>query len=321
MSTQQNPNGLVLKSDVLGKFLLHQDQTIRLAALALLVTSHSTMKPITKVATDAVLQGLPSMHADCDAYGRGEIMSITRKFITRLKTGILTEDEVLKASQSLEAARASALSGSNTETEAFLKAYLGFIQHDLCVTASYPRHASALKALRLLLESGLDPRADIKLMKADAQTSWKIKLDVFTPRLLRLLVDLLLDSFEEVRNISLLIINLFPAEILLGDLRGPFRQQSTGINILHALDRAEKIASNTSRADHADAVARLYHILFSAAGKHDSVENATSNWWSTKYSVVNTILARLEERVSSSKGLFSSTMQQAPLHGYMSGLR
>lgn len=312
MSTQQNADGLVLKSDVLGKFLLHQDQTIRLAALALLVTSHSTMKPITKVATDAVLQGLPSMHADCDAYGRGEIMSITRKFITRLKTGILTEDEVSKASQSVEAARASALSGSDTETKLFLEAYLGFIQHDLCVTASYPRHASALKALRLLLESGLDPRADIKLMKADAQTSWKIKLDVFTPRLLRLLVDLLLDSFEEVRNISLLIINLFPAEILL---------QSTGISIIHALDRAEKVASNTSRADHADAVARLYHILFSAAQQHGSSEATSSNWWSTKYSVVNTILARLEERVSSPKGLFSSTMQQAPLHGYMSGLR
>ncbi|KAJ5701019.1 hypothetical protein N7493_012065 [Penicillium malachiteum] len=322
ISIEPNPSSLILKSDVIGNFLLHQDQTIRLAALALLVSSYSTMKPLTNIATGAILRGLPSMHADCDAYGRGEIMTLTRKFITRLKSGIVTMEEASTGSQPTKNGRPSALLGSDIETRSFLQAYLQFIEHDLCVTASYARHISALKALKLLVESGLDSRTNIKLMKAEAQTSWKLKLEVFSPHLLRLLIDLLLDPFEEVRHTSLLIINLFPSQVLMGGLFGPARETSPppGMRILDALDRAENIASNTSRADHADAVARLYHILFSAAGPNESPDTP-SNWWATKYSVVDTILARLEQRISSSTGLLGSTMQQTPLHGYMSGLR
>ncbi|KAJ5720693.1 uncharacterized protein N7483_008627 [Penicillium malachiteum] len=322
ISIEPNPNSLVLKSDVIGNFLLHQDQTIRIAALALLVSSYSTMKPLTNIATGAILRGLPSMHADCDAYGRGEIMTLTRKFITRLKSGIVTLEEASRGSKTTSNGRPSALLGSDVETRSFLQAYLQFIEHDLCVTASYARHISALKALKLLVESGLDPRTNIKLMKAESQTSWKLKLEVFSPQLLRLLIDLLLDPFEEVRQTSLLTINLFPSQVLMGGLFSPDQETSPppGMSILDALDRAETIASNTSRADHADAVARLYHILFTAAQSNE-LSKVPSNWWATKYSVVDTILARLEQRISSSTGLLGSTMQQTPLHGYMSGLR
>lgn len=320
-SKEPNPHSLVLKSELIGKFLLHREQTIRVAALALLITAFSTMKPFTHAATVAILRGLPSIHADCNAHSRGEIMGLTRKFITRLKSGILTDDEVSKVSQATKSVRASSLSHSDVETRTFLGAYLNFIQRDLCVTASYPRHIAALKALKLLLESGLDPRTDAKPPKAEAQSSWKLHFEIFSRRLLRLLVDLLLDPFEEVRHTSLLLLNLFPSEMLVSDkVYGAHQQPLVGMNILDALNRAESIASNTSRADHADTVARLYHILFSAAQSDDS-SVIPSNWWATKYSVVNTILARLEERVSSPKGFFGSTMQQAPLHGYMSGLR
>jgi hypothetical protein len=315
------PQKLVLKSEVLGNFLLHREPNIRIAALSLLVTAFSTIKPFTSAATNSILLGLPSMHADSDSYSRGEIMSLTRKLIVRLKSGILRQQDSAEGAAQATSGLPSGLVKSDDETMAFLKKYIDFLAGDLVVTASYPRHISALKALKLLLESNLDPRTNIPPAKSEVETRWKSHMNVFEPRLLRLLVDLLLDPFEEVRQTSLLIINFFPQDILMGGF------ETTGdhspavcMRLTDALARAELTASNTSRADHADTVARLYHILFCAALPTSSSEGG-SDWWSTKTSVVNTILTKLEERLSSSKGLFNSTLREAPLHGYMSGLR
>lgn len=308
---------LVLKSEVIGAFLLHQEPSIRIAALSMLVTAFSTVKPLTTAATSAILRALPSMHANSDSYTRGEIMSLTRKFIIRLKYGVIRIEE-LAASGSASRKQQVGSIKDDTETKKFLGAYIGFLQSDLVVTASYPRHISALKALKLLLLSGLDPRADVLPPKSEVETRWHLKMDILEPHLLRLLVDLLLDPFEEVRQTSLSIISLFPQATLLHGLIDAEQQSTNGVRLTDALARAERLASNTSRADHADTVARLYHIFFCAASQSSG---ARAEWWATKSSVVNTILLKLEERLSSSGGLFSSSLRDAPLHGYMSGLR
>lgn len=308
-----------MKSEVIGTFLLHREPSIRIAALSLLVTAFSTVKPLTTAATGAVLRGLPSMHADSDSYTRGEILSLTRKLIVRLKSGILKIEDVAEAKRSAACKQSSGLPKSDVEAKKFLGAYIHFLHRDLVVTASYPRHITALKALRLLLQSGLDSRTEIAPLKSEVETRWKFHMDVFEPRLLRLLVDLLLDPFEEVRQTSLSIINLFPQQILGNGLVDLLENQAPQvIRLTNAVARAEKLASNTSRADHADTVARLYHVLFCAASNSP---DAGKEWWATKSAVVNTILSKLEERLSSSKGLYNSSLKDAPLHGYMSGLR
>lgn len=306
----------MLKSEVIGNFLLHREPSIRIAALSLLVTTFATAKPLATAATSAILRGLPSMHADSDSYTRGEILSLTRKLIVRLKSGVVKLEDL---TNSAAAKQSLSLTKSDTEKNAFLQAYIRFLQRDLAVTASYPRHITALKALKLLLQSGLDQRAQIAPLKSEMETRWKSHMNVFEPRLLRLLVDLLLDPFEDVRQSSLSIINLFPHQILLGGLVDASENQALrGIRLTDTLARAERLASNTSRADHADTVARLYHILFCAAS---NAPDAGREWWATKPAVVNTILSKLEDRVSSSEGLFNSSLKDAPLHGYMSGLR
>ncbi|KAJ5179926.1 Armadillo-like helical [Penicillium capsulatum] len=310
---------IILKSEVIGRFLLHREPKIRIAALSLLVTAFSTTKPFTIAATNALLRGLPSMHAESDSHARGEIMGLTRRLITRITSGILTEQNPSEEGQHIQSQLPGSVN-SETETRAFLHAYMQSLKHDLCVTASYPRHISALKAIRIVLYSGLDSRADVELPKYESDTRWKFHMDIFTPSLLRLLIDLLLDPFDEVRHTSASIINLFPRKVLLNGLHTGDEQAKSGMRLTDALARAENTASNTSRADHADTVALLYHILFSAALPHGSVE-ANGKWWATKESVVDTILIRLEERLASQKGIFNSSLRGAPLHGYMSGLR
>lgn len=312
---------LVMKSDVIGNFLLHREANIRIAALSLLITAFSTVKPFTVRATKAILRGLPSMHAESDAYTRGEILSLTRKFFVRLRGGIVKDEDVALKIEKTANKPAQGQVRNETETREFLRAYLKLLGNDLRLAASYPRHITALKALKLLLDSGLDPRIEVKLQKSEMENIWKVNVEVFDAQLLRLLIDLLLDPFEEVRQTSLSILSLCPREILLNGLQNETDQQSAvGMRLTDAITRAESLASNTSRADHADTVARLYHIIFCAALPANSSQ-PVSGWWTTKASVVDTILKKLEERLLDSKTLFNSTMREAPLHGYTSGLR
>lgn len=305
-----------MKSEVVGQCLLHREPSIRIAALSLLVTAATTTKPVTAAAMWSILRGLPAMHADPDPYSRGEILSLTRKLIVRLKGGIVANGDQDQSS----------LAKDDPETWACLRAYIDFLKTDLQPTASYPRHTTALKALKLFLESGLDSRVyGATPIKTDGnEIKWKFDMEIFNVGFLRLLVDLLLDPFEEVRANSLSLVNLFPRDILLAGL-----QQQQGSNeqpvdtvlcLTTAVDRAEKLASNTSRADHADTVARLYHLLFCAAAS-GTPSTPGSQWWQTKAGVVDVILKKLEEKLSTSGGLFNSSMRDAPLHGYVSGLR
>ncbi|KAJ5742420.1 uncharacterized protein N7511_011439 [Penicillium nucicola] len=311
---------LLLKSEVIGNFLLHREANIRIAALSLLITAFSTLKPFTVGATKAILRGLPSMHAESDAYTRGEILSLTRRFILRLKGGIVKDEDVISNTESTANKTTTGQVKNESETKEFLMEYIQFLGSDLRLNASYPRHITALKALKLLLDSGLDPRTEAKPQKSEVENVWKVQVEVFDTHLLRLLIDLLMDPFEEVRQTSLSILSLCPREILLNGMDTNAQDYTVAMRLTDAVARAESLASNTSRADHADTVARLYHIIFAAALPGNSGKAAT-NWWSTKASVVDALLTKLEERLSSTNGLFNSGIREAPLHGYTSGLR
>ncbi|KAF7617583.1 cell cycle-associated protein [Aspergillus flavus] len=323
-STNDAQNALVLKSEMIGQFLFHREHSIRIAALSLLITAPATTKPVSSATIRAILKGLPSMHSEsADPYARGEILSLIRKLIPRLKGGILSEHESLaEANISNSKRHPPKFARDDSETQKCLKEYLDLLKDDLRPTASYPRHIMALKTLIHLLESGLDARyaGHIAAKQVGNVTKWRLNMDIFEPSLLRLLVDLLLDPYEEVRATSLTLLNLFPQDVLLS---GYLRSRSNGKHekpqLVDALNRAEQLASNTSRADHADTVARLYHIFFTAAD--DSSSKVAGSWWETKQGVVDTLLKKLEEKLSLAGGLFNSSMRDAPLHGYVSALR
>jgi hypothetical protein len=263
------------------------------------------------------------MHAESDSFSRGEIISLLRKLIVRLKGGILgdqdgSSQEELSTNKNQQTKSVRSVS----ETHAHLRAYIDLLKADMRPTASYPRHIMALKTMNLFLQSGLDSRVNLtkRAKMEEDKVRWKFNIEIFEPGLLRLLVDLLLDPFEEVRATSLTILNLAPPDMLLGDtLQSADRSSARPLRLTNALTKAEQLASNTSRADHADTVARLYHIIFCAAAETHS--EGDSQWWETKQGVVDLLLKKLEGKVSNPGGLFTTSMRDAPLHGYVSALR
>ncbi|RHZ58954.1 THADA/TRM732 family protein [Aspergillus thermomutatus] len=314
---------LSLPSEVIGQFLFHREFSIRIAALSLLISAPATTKPLSLAAIRAILRGLPAMHAESDSYSRGEIISLIRKLIVRLKGGILDNQNVSSQEKlSTNRNQQTKSARSDSETRACLKAYIGFLKADMRPTASYPRHIMALKTMNLFLQSGLDSRVNLtkRAKMEEDKVRWKFNVEILEPGLLRLLVDLLLDPFEEVRATSLSILNLVPRDMLLGGLLQSAGQSSVmPLRLTDALTKAEQLASNTSRADHADTVARLYHIIFCAAAETHS--EGDSQWWETKKGVVDLLLKKLEGKVSNPGGLFTTSMRDAPLHGYVSALR
>ena len=263
------------------------------------------------------------MHAESDPYSRGEILSLTRKLVTRIKSGIVTDQSMLSKDGNMENGQDRNFSLNIEETQAVVDACMDFLTGDLRPGTTYARHITALKALVLVLQSGLDPRVNDAIIKnLPGQNNRCVRtIDIFKPSLLRSLVDLLLDPFDDVRATSLYIMKTFPREILMRGLPWyPDQSLEPVPHLIDALSRAEQLASNTSRADHADTVARLYDLLFYAATTN--CENKSeSHWWETKLQVVDHVLKKLEMKLSVPGDLFKSSMRDAPLHGFLSALR
>ncbi|EED19802.1 HEAT repeat protein [Talaromyces stipitatus ATCC 10500] len=291
---------LILKSDILGRFLLYNEPRVRLLALSLLTTAPVLSKPISAIALKSIAEGLFFMHADSDSYIRQETMSLMRKLMLRLRGPGVQKDFMEKEGK---------------DSKLFMERYVDFLENELLPTASYQRHISALKSISLVLKTGVDPNAPN--VPHEDQMLWRYKVNVLRPSLFRLLVDLLLDPFEEVRATALYLIGLFPSHLST-------EADNNGFNVAErlvtALLRAEALASKTSRADHADTVARLYHSLYSTAKDGNNPEAADS-WFSTKAGVVNEILRRLEAKLSQETGPFQPSVRDGPLHGYTSAIR
>ncbi|KAL4864834.1 hypothetical protein BDV12DRAFT_7425 [Aspergillus spectabilis] len=308
---------LVLKSEFIGQFIFHHDFSIKMAALSLLITAPSTTKPLSSAAIRVIIKSLPSLHAESDPCTRGEILSMVRGLIVRLKGGILANQEnPVEYRTTASKKQQPVFARDDIETRACMEDYLAFLTADLRTTASYHRHIMSLKTIHLLLESSLDERyiGATSTKPEHREIKWRFHMEIFGPRLLRLLVDLLMDPYDEVRGTALNLLKLFPQSVLMGPTGGSGAQPE----LIIALNKAEVLASNTSRADHADTVARLYHAVFYIA---DSNEPGETDWWSTKLGVVEFILSKLEDKLSSSEGLFNSSLRDAPLHGYLCAIR
>ncbi|EEA27348.1 HEAT repeat protein [Talaromyces marneffei ATCC 18224] len=295
---------LILKSDVLGHFLLHNEPRVRLLAFSLLTTAPVMSKPISAIALNSIIEGLSSINADSDSYIRQEIMSYMRKLMLRLRGPGVLKDFMEKEGK---------------DSKIFMERYTDFLEKELLPTASYQRHISALKSILLVLKTGVDPNATH--VPQEDQLLWRYKVNILRPSLFRLLVDLLLDPFEEVRATALSLIGLFPSQLSSQAEESPFHDGfDVAERLVTALTRAEALASRTSRADHADTVARLYHALYSTA--KDGHQTATeASWFSTKLGVVNEVLRRLEVKLSQEIGPFQTSVRDAPLHGHTSALR
>ena len=220
---------------------------------------------------------------------------------------------------------------------AFRKWYMVFLLRELHPTASYQSHITALKVLECLM--GQDCACRNTSMKGGQD--YIDSLNEHLPRglFLRPVTELLLDPFDDVRQYADTVLSLYLTTISssrISKLAGEAEhkvglvdreaknqaddevdQPSVNQSIVSALNKAEKIAGLTGRADQADGFGRLTNILYETAGTLAK----PARWHQSCYLIVDHLLSTIEEEVDIAKEDLLIAVSSKPLHGRLIALR
>ena len=205
----------------------------------------------------------------------------------------------------------------------FLKRYIELLVSELVPTANYQCHITALKELTFMLQSGIDNRIESHHLSkiGSDQVKWPFSLHVSSPELVRLLVDLVLDPFDDVRAASAALLPMLPLEDLLPPDHMEENEHSDNPNTQSldlVLERAKALASSTFRADHADGTARLYELRYFVATQNaNNMEKGSFS----PISIIDKILFTLESVLAGSAEMTYNGVDTIPMHGYLSALR
>jgi len=316
---------VVLQEDVIGSLLTHASDTVRSLAFSVLVSSPSSTRPFSLMALDILKSNMGILYADTDAKFRNEVLSHTKHMIERLRGAIaflmrdignihlsLNSDQI--SSAPLDQHRN--LLDSATELlrghKAFVRWLVEFLTGELIPTSSYQRHITALKAVSILLRSGI---LEQHLVASPAQTGgnptiWPYSIKFFTQGTLRLLLDLLMDPFEDVRSIAAVVLKLAtPSVFELGSHLGHIRHRSLGL-LMDFIERAKDVSKRTGRADYADGVARSYELLFSLLSSAE-----------TRIGLFEDLVDDLELKVEIAEQDLTKAVLNAPIHGSFAALK
>jgi hypothetical protein len=253
---------------------------------------------------------------ETDLYVRGEVLVCIQHLVDRIKaaTGPLH--------RLIEKSRAGHLtSGSLPEDDIltifdahkmFIQSLISLAQAQLHPCSAYQRHISGLKCLHILAKSGLDKTLPIEHLSKQAAAKeapqWPFTSTLFTENLSRMLMDLLMDPFEDVRSsaASLLIMQCSISSFQSGD-------GWTGL-----LKRAESTILASGRADHADGVSRANAIIFAAS---DHLVYGPCSTTIQKHDLLLSLTSRLESRIKLAEQDLTLAVTSYPLHGVLSSIR
>ncbi|KAM7191443.1 thyroid adenoma-associated protein [Rhypophila sp. PSN 637] len=315
-SEDQVADRVILQGAALSSFLAHPSLSVRASAFSLLVSSQATTKPFSQVAFDLLKKHLPAFHADYDAKLRNEVLGLSKSLVRRVKNVITVSQRSLANFASQEAQNTSkpatkrklgpeAALKDEAEAkqildshEAFLAWYISFLKSELAPTASYQRHITALKAALLTLKIGKHAGATGDFF--DVEVAQVISSDYTW---IRLLLDLLMDPFDDVRESSSTLLSLFPSEIVNSPTNSP-HYSATLLEILREFcPRAQALADRTGRADHGDGAARSQGLL---CGWLNDQER--------QIGLVSSILDGLETKIFKAENDLGHAVVEKPVH-------
>lgn len=196
----------------------------------------------------------------------------------------------------------------------FIAWYLGFLEGELRPTASYQRRITALRALTIVLRSGLDPGVpQSELSKsAQGQLNWAHGVQITNARLVRVLLDLILDAFDDVRDTAVSVLQLCLIALPQG------QEEKILITIPDFLKRAEDLMLLTGRADQADGVARAYGMIFTLANR--TFEKSDHPHFSTRIRVFEHLKLQLQKTLELAHSNLSEAVNGRPVHGTFAAL-
>ncbi|KAF2734774.1 HEAT repeat protein-like protein [Polyplosphaeria fusca] len=323
-------NVLCLPDSCFSGWLSNLEPEVRLSGLSLSVYSNAVTRPLTRGVCTSLKSNLAHLHADTDANFRKDVLSHMQRLYDRLRGSTTSLSKPTMGSriqdqgplplprQSWARKYDPHVSESLFISLQFLTWHENFLKWELRSSAPYQRRISALRCLSIVLRSGLDPSVPHRHLSKSAQGElhWSYGLQISSHQLMRLLFDLLVDPYDDIRDISASLL-----EVCFHSL--PSMQHISATHDLKRfIDRAESIMVQSGRADQADGVARSYALLFNQSVDVSEAPDGTNDSQQyTKLGTVTQLVEKLEETIMIATRDLSYAVQGRPAHGLFAALR
>lgn len=292
--------------------LRDDSKSFRTGALMLLVGSGTMTAPIQPPTFNMLIQNISTMFADTDADARSDLCGILQRLVDRLR-----------------ASSCALLKQKSAHIEVHVRFFLhfvAFLNKELRPSASYQRHVCGLQVLKMLARSGIDPRVRIQYWSksATAQQSFTFKMELLSEETKTLLIALLLDPFDDVRDLAMNVLQMImhdegghAAEKLEHGTASPLGNNQN--RLVQILEIAEKRAAQSGRADHADGVARVHALLFALATPMPLSTN--SSWYLSQQTILQHLFDRCDQMLISLRANLSAAIHGLPFHATLISLR
>jgi hypothetical protein len=356
-SKSKSGETILLDEQAIGALLGNPSDTVRSLALSVLITSFSSTRPFSPSVLEMLKSHISFFHSDTDAKFRNEVISNTKHLIERLRgTTALLVRELEQVSFRLAQPNEGNTTGQVSDQklhdtieffvvkhQQFIEWYADFLLSELVPTASYQRHITALRATQLLLTSKLQGEVPWRMAAPVPANStvWPFEMEFFNPRSIRLLLDLLMDPFDDVRTLAMDILALCPPakfgpephrsleanENEQQNIRedhysktasyskdqgilASLVDQESSILLIDFIAKANLASMKSGRADYADGVARAFKLLH-------SFQSSSANGMA----MIDKLVTDLEGKVEMAEQDLAKAVLNAPVHGNFAALR
>jgi hypothetical protein len=336
-SALQVQNSKIFISDKAWSRLIRDcSSDVRLAGFSLTISSALVTRPFSLGSLKCLKQNMSHLFMETDANTRGDVLTMIQRMVDRIKAATSVLQKAINRNKD-QLVPASLHTKAKTEIEPpsrilarhqdFISWVIRFFRAQLHPEAAYQRHITALRALLILAKSGLDNGINSKFLSKQAlgDTTWCFHSSIFDPWVIRVLYDLVMNPFEDVRTFSAALLEMMPLAVQNslrehGSLTAPAEHAST---ILKFLSKAEGQMLKSGRADHADGVSRTYALLFesASASRLDWQSEGKEEWWTSKIGIASHLVDQLDNAISTAKDNLQLAVTRFPMHGILASLR
>ena len=328
--------------------LEHSSHIVRIHALSLLINSKSQREPLSEEIIRKLEECLPGFHSEVDPKTRNEFIALAKKLMTRVTAAIVAQRQAIGSYRTrsqekddighcvLENGTALTVepnmirkAGSLGHHFSFFRWYTSFLMEELQPTATYQRHITALEIVKyVLLKAAAVSSPSPPCLLALSGDEERPEKPSYTRVLVRPLLDLIMDPFDDVRNSAASIVFTITEsswekdlEVLSdGDLNSSSAPKSLSLGETCKLDlstslyRAEALMRATGRADHADGFARTCQLVWQLCIRDQ-------DWAGGNAITIEHLLSSLKADVKIARSDMRSAARTAPLHGHLIALR
>ena len=314
----------------------HASCRIRYAALTVVLHWKTISTSSTFNVFKVLQKTIPNFHTEVDTKTRNDFISVMMDFCARLKSSLF------QPPNSPDQQYPSVGDASETPVTDFKTAkydlpefharfmiwYHAFLSQELRPTTSYQRHITALRVLQSIVTRDRTPyqgQASHRAHDFEAKKGFTSR-NATSTQLSRLLLDLVLDPFDDVRDAAASLLEMVDPSVLesRSDIHSkvenivvptPFEawDEHSSISITHA----ERMMRKTGRADYADGVGRLHNRLYAFGDASDNKLRRLE----VQNSILESILRKLGNDVAVTQLDLRRAVSSAPLHGYLIALR